>query len=182
MHTCVGGSKRQLPPWMMMQKVGASHVSNSGNVVETNCSTENGDNITANVRKEDHKRETSRRKPNFNAECEVKGRRGNLGQQNESGDNNIAQKKKKKGNRSQQNKSGDNVAQKKKKKGNKSRDRAPRSSIKKGQNIEDLSHCSIDDVYPVQASSDDDMELTVEDLMAIAEQVILFSDKSKGEM
>ena len=56
MHTCVEGSKRQLPPWMM-QKVGATatHVSDSNNAVETNCYIKKGDIIKTNATKKDHK-------------------------------------------------------------------------------------------------------------------------------
>jgi hypothetical protein len=61
MDACVEGTKRQLPSWMMPPKVGASNVSNSGNVVESNCSTENEDIIVANLKKNDHKKETLKR-------------------------------------------------------------------------------------------------------------------------
>jgi hypothetical protein len=154
MDSCVEGSKRQLPSWMMPPKVGASNVSNSGNVVESNCSTENEDIIVANVKKNDHKKETSKRKLNSNAKCEVM-EKIDLDQQNESGDN-IAEKKKKV---------------------NSSKGRAPRRSSKKREKLEDYSRGSSDrdHVCPVQVSSDDDdIELTVEDLMAIAEQVTFF--------
>lgn len=152
-------SKRQLPSWMM-QKVDASHVNKSENVAETNCSKENGDIVIENVTKKDQKKETSRSKLNLNARREVK-RRRNLDQQDGS-DDNVTQKKKKR-------------------KGNRSRDRVLRSSKKKDQNLEDLSHGNDDDdVYRVQVSDDDDMELTVEDLVAIAEQVIFFSAKTEG--
>lgn len=158
MHNCVEGNKRQLPTWMM-QKAGASNVSNSDSVVETKVSTENGETIAANVRKNDQNKETSKRKSNLNAKCEVKERK-KLGQQNGSGDD-ITQKKEK---------------------GNRCRDRALRSCVKKRKILEDLSHDSSDEVYPVDASSEDEMELTVEDLVDIAEQVILFSDdKTEGE-
>ena len=164
MHSFVEGSKRQLPPWMM-QKVCSNHVNNSDNVVETNCYVEKEDIITENAgngTKEnagiDHRRETSKRKSNLNAKCGVKRRR----------------------NLSQQDGSGDNIIQKKKKNGDRSRDRPHKSSRKKHQNLEDPSHDGCD-VNPVQASSDNDVELTVEDLMAIAEQVVFFSVKTKGE-
>lgn len=152
MHSCVAGNKRQLPSWMM-QKADASNVSNSSSVVDTKCSTENGDIIAANLRKKDHNKETSKRKSNLNAKCEVKGRK-KLGQQNGSGDD---------------------ITQNKKEKDSRCRDRAPKSSssTKKRKNLEDLSHSSSDEVNPVEASSEDEMELTVEDLVAIAEQVIL---------
>jgi hypothetical protein len=76
----------------------------------------------------------------------------------------------------QQNESGDNIAEKKKKV-NSSKGRAPRRSTKKREKLEDYNRDSSDrdHVCLVQVSSDDDdMELTVEDLMAIAEQVTLF--------
>ncbi|GAU44927.1 hypothetical protein TSUD_91300 [Trifolium subterraneum] len=197
MDACIEGSKRQLPSWMMPPKVGASNVSNSCNVVETNCSTENEDIILANVKKNDHKKETSKRKLNSNAKCEVIGKI-DLDQQNES-DDNIAEKKKKKVNSSrgraprrstkkcenlEQNESDDNIVEKKKKKVNSSRGRAPRRSTKKRENLEDHSRGSsdCDHVCSVQASSDDDMELTVEDLMAIAEQYVKdYEDKELQE-
>ncbi|XP_061342175.1 uncharacterized protein LOC133288435 isoform X2 [Gastrolobium bilobum] len=112
---------------------------------------EKGDIIAANATKKDPKKETSKRKSNLNANCEVKGKR-NLGQQG-GNSNDISQKKKMK------------------KKGDRSSGRVQRSSIKKGQNLEDLSHGSYD-VHPDQASSLDDVDLTIEDLMAIAEQYV----------
>lgn len=146
----------------MMPKVDSNHGGNSGNVVETNFSTENGEIIAANVKKINQKKETSKRKSNSNAKCEVKGKKLNLDKQNESGDN-ITEKKKKK-------------------KINGSSDRAPRRTTKKHKNLEDRSHDSSHHVCQVQASSDDDIELTVEDLMAIAEQYIKdYEDKEPQE-
>ncbi|RDY07435.1 hypothetical protein CR513_08461, partial [Mucuna pruriens] len=154
MHS-VEGSKRQLPPWMM-QRVGATHVSDSDNAVETNCSIKRGDIITANATEKDHKSESSRRKSKLRAKCEVKGRK-KLGQQDGSHDN---------------------VTPKKKKKSDKSKDRDQRSSTKKREELEDPSH-----VYPVQASSDDAVDLTVEDLMAIAEQYVKdYENKDRKEI
>ncbi|KAK7264158.1 hypothetical protein RJT34_31762 [Clitoria ternatea] len=150
MQTCVEGSKRQLPPWMV-QKVGATHGNASEkNVVETNCSVEKGDTITEDGTNKEHKREPSMRNSKLKSKCEVKGRK-KLGQQDVNGDD-VTQKKKKKN-------------------GDRSRERVQRSSIKKNQNLEDLSHDSCD-VYPVQASSEDGVELTVEDLITIAEQYV----------
>ena len=141
MHTCVEGSKRQLPSWMM-PKGGATptHVSDSDNAVETNCSMNKVDNIAAYATKNDHKSRPSRRKSNLTVKCDDG--------------------------------SGSRVTQKKKKSA-KSIDRDQRSSTKKRKKLEDPSH-SCDDVYQVQASSDDAVDLTVEDLLAIAEQVILY--------
>ncbi|XP_045825456.1 NKAP-like protein [Trifolium pratense] len=203
MDACVEGSKRQLPSWMMPPMVGASNVSNNGNVVETNCSKENKDIIAANVKKNDHKKETLKRKLNSNVKCEVMGKI-NLDQQNESDDNNNIAEKKKKVNSSRgraprrstkkrenledhsrgSSESDDNIAEKKKKKVNSSRGRAPRRSTKKRGNLEDHSRGSsdCDHVCPVQAASDDDdMELTVEDLMAIAEQYVKDSEDKEPQ-
>ncbi|TKY67699.1 hypothetical protein E2542_SST10594 [Spatholobus suberectus] len=162
MHTCVEGSKRQLPTWMM-QKVGATaaHVSDSDNAVETNCSIRKGDIITDNATKKDHKSEPSRRKSNLRAKCEVKGRK-KLDQQDGSCEN-VA------------------LTQKKKKKVEKCKDGDQRS-LKKRKKLEDPSHGSYD-VYSVQASSDDAMDLTVEDLMAIAEQYVKdYENKDRKEI
>ena len=146
MHTCVEGSKRQLPPWMM-QKVGATatHVSDSNNAVETNCYIKKGDIIKTNATKKDHKSESSKRNSNLRAKCEVMGRK-KLDQQDGSSDK-VTQKKRK---------------------GDRSKDRDQRSSIKKRKKLEDPSH----GCYDVSPVSDDAMDLTLEDLMAIAEQVI----------
>ncbi|CAK8576777.1 unnamed protein product [Lathyrus sativus] len=151
MNTCVEGSKRQLPAWMM-PKVG---VSNSGSVVKAICSTENAGKI-------DYKKETSKRKLNSKAKCEDKGKIS-LDERNESGDN---------------------VNEKKRKKSNISRDSAPRCSTRNRKNLEDLGHGSsdCDNVCQVRASSDDDVELTVEDLMAIAQQYVKdYKDKETRE-
>ena len=67
----------------------------------------------------------------------------------------------------QQDGSSDKVTQKKRK-GDRSKDRDQRSSIKKRKKLEDPSH----GCYDVSPVSDDAMDLTLEDLMAIAEQVI----------
>lgn len=161
MNSCVEGSKRQLPPWMK-QKVGApaTHVSDSGNAVETNCSINKGEVIKINAAKKDQKSGPSRRKSSLRAKCGVKGRK-KLDQQDGSSDN---------------------VTQKKKEKGEKSKDRDQRSSIKKRRKLEDPSHGCSDDVYPVQASSDDAMDLTVEDLMVIAEQYVKdYENKDRKE-
>ncbi|KAE9616447.1 hypothetical protein Lalb_Chr03g0024971 [Lupinus albus] len=148
MNTCSEGSKRQLPPWMVQKKIDASHVSNSDNVVETNCDVEKGDiaandgDATKKIAGVDRKRKNSKRESNLDAKCEVKMSRN-----------------------------GDNIIQPKKKRANRCRDGVHKSSRKKGQNLEDPSHGSCD-VIPVQLSSDDDMDLTIEDLMAIAEQYV----------
>jgi len=164
MNNCVEGRKRQLPSWMkkpasvsvidgivygpswMMPKVDASHESDSGNVVDEAITAADGKKI-------DHKKERIKRKSNSSAKGRVKGKT-NLDQRNEMGD--------------------DDVNENKKKQAIKLKDRAPRRSIKKRGNLDDLSCGGSDDVYPVQMSSDDDMELTGEDLMAIAKQVIFF--------
>lgn len=150
MRTSVEGTKRQLPPWMI-PKVGATvtHVSDSDNAVRTNSSIKKGEVITTNATKEDKKSEPSRRKSSIRAKCEVKERK-KLDQQDESGNN---------------------VNQKKKKNSDKSNDRDQRSSIKKRKKLEDPA-LGCRDVYPVQACSDDAMDLTVEDLMVIAEQYV----------
>ena len=134
-----------------MRKVGSNRVNNFDNVVETNCYVEKGETITKNAgngTKEnvgiDHKSETSKRKSNVNAKCEVKRRR----------------------NLSQQDGSGNDIIRKKKTKGDRSSSRVRKSSKKKHQSLKDPSHDSCE-VNPVQASSDDDVELTIEDLMAI---------------
>lgn len=161
MNNCVEGRKRQLPSWMM-PKVNASHESDSGNVVEANGSTENEAISAEGVKKIDRKKETIKRKSNSSAKGEVK-ERTNLDQRNEMGD--------------------DDVNENKKKKATKLKDRAPRRSIKKRGNLEDLSRGGSYDVCPVQVSSDDDMELMVEDLMAIAEQYVKdYEDKKLQEM
>ncbi|KAI5399964.1 hypothetical protein KIW84_065057 [Lathyrus oleraceus] len=54
--TCVEGSKRHLPPWMMPKIGVATHLSNSGNVAKANCSIENGDISVVNAGKIDHKK------------------------------------------------------------------------------------------------------------------------------
>ncbi|KAK7258051.1 hypothetical protein RIF29_32453 [Crotalaria pallida] len=148
MNASVEGSRRQLPSWMV-QKV----ASNSGNVVETDCHAEKG--VTKKVAGVDdhHERETSKRKPNLNAECGGVKRKRKPCQLDQDGDD-IVQKKKKK------------------EKGNRCSGRARKSSAKKGQKLEDPSHDSCD-VNPVQVSSDDDdVELTIDDLIAIAEEII----------
>lgn len=139
MNTCVEGSRRQLPPWMLPKVV-----------------AENGD-----IRC-DQKKVISKRKLNSKAKCDGKGK-VNLDERNESGDN---------------------VNEKKKKKSNISRDSAPRRSTRKRKNLEDLGHGSSDrdHVCQVRASSDDDVELTVEDLMEIAEQYVKdYKDKETRE-
>jgi len=132
MHSCVEGSKRQVPPWMM-QKVGATaiNVSGSDNAVETNCSLKKVENTTAKATKKDHKSRPSWKKSNLRAKCD------------DGSSSKVTQKKKK---------------------SVKSIDRDHRSSAKKRKKL---------DVYQVQASSDDALDLTIEDLLAIAEQVIL---------
>lgn len=139
MHTCVEGSKRQLPPWMM-PKVAATaiHVSDSDNADQANCSVKKVDNITDNATNKDHKSRPSRRKSNVRAKCDDG--------------------------------SGSKVLQKKKK-SEKSIDRDQRCSTKKRKKLEDPSSGCYD-VYQVQASSDDALDLTVEDLLAIAEQYV----------
>ncbi|KHN05420.1 uncharacterized protein LOC114378252 isoform X1 [Glycine soja] len=157
MHTCVEGSKRQLPPWMM-QKVGATatHVSDSNNAVETNCYIKKGDIIKTNATKKDHKSESSKRSSNLRAKCEVMGRK-KLDQQDGSSDK-VTQKKRK---------------------GDRSKDRDQRSSIKKRKKLEDPSH----GCYDVSPVSDDAMDLTLEDLMAIAEQYVKdYENKDRKEI
>ncbi|XP_058730180.1 uncharacterized protein LOC131602177 [Vicia villosa] len=156
--------KRQLPPWMMPKVAAASHVSNSGNLVEANCSTENGDVSAVTAGKIDHKKVASRRKLNSKAKCEAKGEI-DLDERNESGDN-VNEKKKKK------------------QKSNVSRDSGDRRSTKKRRNLENVSRggSDCDHECQVKASSDDDVELTVEDLMAIAEQYVKdYKDKETWE-
>jgi len=163
MNNCVEGRKRQLPSWMKMPvsvsvidgiAYGPSWMmpneSDSGNVVEANPSAENEAISAVDVKKIDHKKERIKRKSNSSAKGEVKGKT-NLDQRNEMGDD---------------------VNENKKKKAIKTKDRAPRRTIKKSGNLEDLSFGGSDDVCPVQVSRDDAIELTVEDLMAIAEQVL----------
>ncbi|KAK7404362.1 hypothetical protein VNO78_05203 [Psophocarpus tetragonolobus] len=153
MNNCVEGSKRQLPPWMML-KVGATatHVRDSDSAVETNYSIKRGDSITANATKS----EPLRRKSNLRAKCEVKGRK-KLDQPDGSA-NEVTQKKKQ---------------------GDKSKVRDQRSS-KKRKKLEDPSHGCYDG-YPV--GDDDAMDLTVEDLMAIAEQYVKdYENKDKKEI
>ncbi|CAJ1933773.1 unnamed protein product [Sphenostylis stenocarpa] len=145
----------------MMQKVGATviHASDSSKAVETNCSMKKVDNITANATKKDYKSEPSRRKPNLRTMCDVN-RRKKLDQKDGRG-NRVTQKKKK---------------------SDKSNDRDQRSSTKKRKKLEDPSHGCYD-VYQVQASSDDAVDLTVEDLMVIAEQYVNeYENKDRKEI
>ncbi|XP_020214963.1 uncharacterized protein LOC109798934 isoform X2 [Cajanus cajan] len=107
------------------------------------------DDAEVNAANKDHNREPLRTKSNLRAKREVKGRK-KLDQQDGSREN---------------------VTQKKKKKGDLCKDRDQRSSLKKRKKLEDSSHGSFG-VYPDQVSSDDAMDLTVEDLMAIAEQYV----------
>ncbi|CAL0304293.1 unnamed protein product [Lupinus luteus] len=164
MNTSTEGSKRQLPSWMVQKKVVASHVSNSDNAVEINCDMENGDvaaydgDASDKIGGFDRKRKTSKRESNLDAKCEVE-RGRNLRQQAGSGDD---------------------IIQPKKKRANRCRDGVQKSSRRKGQNLEDPRHGSCD-VIPVQASSDDDMDLTIEDLMAIAEQYVKDHNKDQQE-
>ncbi|XP_052733391.1 uncharacterized protein LOC108339794 isoform X1 [Vigna angularis] len=150
MHTCVEGSKRQLPSWMM-QKVGATaiHVSDSDNAVESNCSMKKVDDIAAYATENDPKSRPSRRKSNLRAKCD---------------DGSFSK------------------ATQKKKKSAKPIDRDQRSSTKKRKKLEDPSH-GCDDIYQVQASSDDAVDLTVEDLLVIAEQCVNeYENKDRKEI
>ncbi|XP_028188284.1 uncharacterized protein LOC114374792 [Glycine soja] len=99
------------------------------------------------------KKDTHKSEPsNLRAKCEVKGRK-KLDQQ----EGKVTQKKRK---------------------GDKSKDRDKRSSIKKRKKLEDPSHGCYD-VNPVR---DDAMDLTVEDLMAIAEQYVKdYENKDRKE-
>ncbi|XP_057748685.1 uncharacterized protein LOC130967713 [Arachis stenosperma] len=160
MHTSVEGIKRQLPSWMV-KKVGTNHVSNSDNVGETTCSvdkgdvaTENGGNRKTQKEKEnaeiDHNRGASKRKSNLNAKGEAKRKRKSSQGDGSSG----------------------STIQKKNNKGNGPMDQARKSSRKKCRNLEDHRRDSTD-VIPGQASDDEnDLELTVDDLMTIAEQYV----------
>ncbi|KAL2329100.1 hypothetical protein Fmac_022527 [Flemingia macrophylla] len=159
MHACDEGGKRQLPSWMV-QKVGvtATPASNSDNAVETFCSVKKGDIITAKAANKDHNREPLRKKPNLRAKHEVKGRKKLV----------------------QRDGSHDNVTQKKK--GDMCKDRGQTSSLKKRKKLEDPSHGSFD-VYPDQSSSDDAVELTVEDMMVIAKQYVKdYENKDRKEI
>lgn len=159
MNNCVEGGKRQLPSWMK-KPVGVRVIdgiaygpSSMMPKVDASHESDSDNVVAADVKKIDRKKETIKRKSNSSAKGEVKGEK-KLDQQNEMGEGD-----------------GD-VNEKKKKKAIKLKDRAPRCSIKKRGNLEDLSRGGSDDVCPVQVSSDYDMELTVEDLMAIAEQYV----------
>ncbi|WVZ03370.1 hypothetical protein V8G54_024176 [Vigna mungo] len=150
MHTCVEGSKRQLPSWMM-QKVGATviHLSDSDNAVESNCSMKKVDDIATYATENDPKSRPSRRKSNLRAKCD---------------DGSLSK------------------ATQKKKKSAKLIDRDQRSSTKKRKKLEDMSH-GCDDVYQVQTSSDDAVDLTVEDLLVIAEQCVNeYENKDRKEI
>lgn len=164
------GSKRHLPPWML-PKVGATATPTSkSDNAENNCSLEEGAlakaaDLTANagsaLKKKagtGRKRETSRRKSHSHTECEGK-RRSKLNQQDTRGDNHITRRNKKKI--------------------DSSKDRV-QMTLKKSQIVEDPKRGSCD-VNSVQAFSDDDMELTIEDMMAIAEEVIFFLIILQGE-
>ncbi|MED6170024.1 hypothetical protein PIB30_026739 [Stylosanthes scabra] len=98
----------------------------------------------------DHKRGASKRKSNLNAKGETKRKRKS----------------------SQDDGSSSKTIQKKRNKGNGPMHQAPKSSRKKWRNLEDHSSDNTD-VDPGQASGDDnDSELTVEDLMTIAEEYV----------
>ncbi|XLT49641.1 hypothetical protein HN873_042245, partial [Arachis hypogaea] len=95
-----------------------------------------------------HKRGASKRKSNLNAKDEAKRKRKSSQGDGSSG----------------------STIQKKKNKGNGPMDQARKSSRKKCRNLEDHRRDSTD-VIPGQASDDEnDLELTVDDLMTIAEQ------------
>ncbi|OIW08846.1 hypothetical protein TanjilG_16427 [Lupinus angustifolius] len=147
MNTSTEGRKRQLPPWMVQKKVVASHVSNSDNAVETNCRVEERD-IAANDGDTTNKivgvdRKRKTSKRESDLDAKCEVKRSRNLRQQEGSEDNIIQPKKKR----------------------------VKSSRKKGQNLEDPSHGSCV-VIPVQLSSDDDVDLTIEDLMAIAEQYV----------
>ena len=142
---------RHLPPWML-QKVSANHV-NSENVGENHCCTEEGaliqvPELKANTGNALNKKARADQKGETSGRKLLKRRRF------------LSQKGGRDG----------KVIQKGNKIDGSSRDRVQNSSIKEGQNIEHHSYRC--DKYPVQPFIDEEMELTVKDLMAIAEEVI----------
>lgn len=169
--TSANGGKRHLPPWML-RNVGttATPLSKSDNV-ENNCSldkealgkapelTANAGNALKKNGGTDHKKETSTKKSRSDAKCEVK-RRRKLSRPDAGSDNDITQKDKKK------------IAG--------SKHRVQKISLKKSQIVEDPKRGSCD-AHSVQGLTDDDMELTIEDMMAIAEEVILYLIILQGE-
>ncbi|KAI4357081.1 hypothetical protein L6164_001052 [Bauhinia variegata] len=163
----MGEDKRHLPPWML-QKVAASHVSKS-EIVENTCYTEEGalnqvPDLKANAENDptkktgpDHRRKTTGKKSCSLIKCEAK--RRSLGQQDGSSDNITREEKRKNGS---------------------SRGIVRKSSIKKGLHVEDPSYRN-GDKDPVQAFSNDDVELTVDDLMAIAEEYVKISMRKEQQ-
>lgn len=162
-------SKRHLPPWVL-RKVAAATIPVGNSVsVKKNCTSDKEALAQAPVLTETaetslkkkagtgQKRETSRRKAYSHAECEVK-RRRKLSEQDASSDGNATQKDKKKK--------------------DSSKVKSLKSSSKKSQIVEDP-NCGNIDVNSVQGFNDDDIELTIEDLMAIAEEYVRDYEKKK---
>ncbi|KAI4357093.1 hypothetical protein L6164_001062 [Bauhinia variegata] len=164
----MGEDKRHLPPWML-QRVAASHVSKY-EIVENACYTQEGalnqvPDLKANANNDltkktgpDHRRKTTGKKSCSLIKCAAKRRRS----------------------LSRQDGSSDNITQEAKQKNGSSRVIVRKSSIKKGLHVEDPSYRN-GDKDPVQAFSDDDVELTVDDLMAIAEEYVKISMRKEQQ-
>lgn len=159
--TSESASKRNLPPWMLPKVAAATTAVRNAVGAEKNCTSEKeaiaeATHLTENaeiaLKKAGAglKRETSRRKSYANADCKVK-RRRKLNEQDASSDGNATQKNKKK-------KDSSTV-------------RSLKSSSKKGQIVQGP-NCGDIDANSVQGFNDGDIELTIEDLMTIAEEVI----------
>ncbi|KAI9075709.1 hypothetical protein K1719_042325 [Acacia pycnantha] len=166
--TSENASKRNLPSWMLPKVAAATTPVRNSVGAEKNCPSEKdapveAPHLTENAEMKKAgaglKRKTSRRKSYSNAECKVK-RRRKLNEQDASSDGHATQKDKKKK--------------------ESSKVRSLKSSSKKSQIVEDP-NCGDIDANSVQGFNDGDIELTIEDLMTIAEEYVKDYEKKQRE-
>ncbi|XP_028783781.1 uncharacterized protein LOC114739848 isoform X2 [Neltuma alba] len=161
-------SKRYLPPWMLPKVAAATIPVHNSVSAEKNCTPGKSAIAEAPDLMEDaeialkkagvgHKRETSKRKSYSLAERGVK-RRRKLSEQDANSDGNATQKNKKKK--------------------ESSKVKSLKSSSNKSQTVKDPS-CGDTDANSVQGFTDYDTELTIEDLMTIAEEYVKDYEKKK---
>lgn len=159
--TSENASKRNLPSWMLPKVAAATTPLRNSVGTEKNCTSEKEAVVEAPHLTENAeialkkagaglKKEISRRKSYSNAESKVK-RRRKLNEQDKSSEGNATRKDKKKK--------------------DSSKVRSLKSSSKKSQIVQDP-NCGDTDANSVQGFNDGDIELTMEDLMTIAEEVI----------
>ncbi|KAK4264127.1 hypothetical protein QN277_029458 [Acacia crassicarpa] len=165
--TSENASKRNLPSWMLPKVAAATTPLRNSVAAEKNCTSEKEAPAEAPHLTENNeialkkvgaglKRKTSRRKSSSNAERKVK--RRNLNEEDASNDGNATQKDKKKK--------------------DSSKVRSLKSSSKRSQIVEDP-NCGDTDANSVQGFNDGDIELTIEDLMTIAEEYVKDYEKKK---